>query len=591
MSAAAAEVTEASATAQRVVTSTSTQMSDISTRVESIADQARELDAAGQEIGRIIAVIDELADQTNLLALNAAIEAARAGEHGRGFAVVAAEVRALAERSQQSTQQIEEIVQRIRVGTTSTLQASEAGEQAAAAGRAHVAEMENVLHRIIEVADQADQAAGQIQLATQQQTSASHQVVSAMGEVASVAEEQADGQRERADTLARLDGWPPTFGPASSRSVRRPAEAARQPGVTAGARPSAGYDRRMTSTRRRPARGVWRWLGILVAVAAATMLLTPGGGASAAPLLQTDLQLTSLSPISAQPRNDGAHHRHLLTSKTIDDGRRPARGRHHRVHLAQCHHRGRRPHRRTPSPVFGAEDELGKVRAEATGTLPHRRWPADDLPFYSAGVFPLRVVAVDAADGHRAVSRPPPSCRGPLTGWASRRAGCSCSGRWWGSAHATRRERWSTTHCAALTFCRGSTHHLVGLRCGGAGHLGGRPSRPRRRCLARHRRVPTSGSTPTFVGSRRDPRGRGAALRRPGRRGGRLRPAEPKILRAGPGQGRPGLQPTGGFDGASRPRRGRLTERVTTATIAAVRPVRGRLRAARTRRTRRWSRP
>jgi methyl-accepting chemotaxis protein len=205
VSTAAAEVTEASATAQRVVTSTSTQMSDISSRVESIANQARELDTAGEEIGRIIAVIDELSDQTNLLALNAAIEAARAGEHGRGFAVVAAEVRALAERSQQSTQQIEEIVKRIRVGTASTLQASEAGEQAAATGRAHVAEMENVLRRIIEVADQADQAAGQIQLATQQQTSASHQVVGAMAEVASVAEEQADGQRQRADTLARLD--------------------------------------------------------------------------------------------------------------------------------------------------------------------------------------------------------------------------------------------------------------------------------------------------------------------------------------------------------------------------------------------------
>ncbi len=206
VSSAAAQVTEASATARRVVASTSIQMTDISSRVESISDQARELDTAGAEIGRIIAVIDELSDQTNLLALNAAIEAARAGEHGRGFAVVAAEVRTLAERAQASTHQIEQIVQRIRSGTASTLQASEAGEQAAATGRAHVAEMETVLLQIIDVADQADQAAGQIQLATQQQTSASHQVVSAMGQVASVAEEQADGQRERADTLARLDG-------------------------------------------------------------------------------------------------------------------------------------------------------------------------------------------------------------------------------------------------------------------------------------------------------------------------------------------------------------------------------------------------
>ncbi len=205
VSTAAAEVAEASASAQHVVASTAAQMTDISTRVESIADQARDLDVAGAEIGRIIAVIDELSDQTNLLALNAAIEAARAGEHGKGFAVVAAEVRTLAERAQESTQQIEQIVQRIRLGTASTLQASEAGEQAATAGRAHVAEMENVLRRIIEVADETDQAASQIQLATQQQTSASHQVVGAIGQVASVAEEQADGQRQRADTLARLD--------------------------------------------------------------------------------------------------------------------------------------------------------------------------------------------------------------------------------------------------------------------------------------------------------------------------------------------------------------------------------------------------
>lgn len=205
VSTAAAEVSGASAKAQQVVASTAGQMTDISTRVGSIADQARDLDVAGAEIGRIIAVIDELSDQTNLLALNAAIEAARAGEHGKGFAVVAAEVRTLAERAQESTQQIEQIVQRIRVGTASTLQASEAGEQAATAGQAHVAEMESVLMRIIQVADETDQAAGQIQLATQQQTSASHQVVGAIGQVASVAEEQADGQRQRAETLSRLD--------------------------------------------------------------------------------------------------------------------------------------------------------------------------------------------------------------------------------------------------------------------------------------------------------------------------------------------------------------------------------------------------
>ena len=74
-------------------------MDQIADRVDQIASRALGLGEKGQEIGRILQVIDELADQTNLLALNAAIEAARAGEHGRGFAVVAAEIRKLAERS------------------------------------------------------------------------------------------------------------------------------------------------------------------------------------------------------------------------------------------------------------------------------------------------------------------------------------------------------------------------------------------------------------------------------------------------------------------------------------------------------------
>jgi methyl-accepting chemotaxis protein len=141
---AAEEADGQSSHGKHVVEATMESINDLSTEVGRVAEVIDRLSKDSENIGTVMDVIKGIAEQTNLLALNAAIEAARAGEQGRGFAVVADEVRTLASRTQESTVEIEGMIEQLQKGAQDAVQAmhgsrdksTQSVNQAAAAGDA-----------------------------------------------------------------------------------------------------------------------------------------------------------------------------------------------------------------------------------------------------------------------------------------------------------------------------------------------------------------------------------------------------------------------------------------------------------------------
>jgi methyl-accepting chemotaxis protein len=142
----------------KVVQETVEGMNRISEAVESVSTRVTGLGEQSAEIGKIVAVIDDIAAQTNLLALNAAIEAARAGEQGRGFAVVADEVRQLAERVTQATKEIAGLIEGVQTSVEQSVKATATGSELVEQGsdlanQAGVA-LEQIIESVSEVTNQ-----------------------------------------------------------------------------------------------------------------------------------------------------------------------------------------------------------------------------------------------------------------------------------------------------------------------------------------------------------------------------------------------------------------------------------------------------
>lgn len=171
-------------------------MHRVKDQVDSSSDAVKELGKKQAQIASIVQTIDDIAAQTNLLALNAAIEAARAGEQGRGFAVVADEVRKLAERSSQATQEIANLIQSVSQGVELAIQSMESTTSEVVAGTSKSDSAREALEGIMSSIAGLEEAARANRRAVETMTQNSAVVSERMQDVAAISETTAASAEE-----------------------------------------------------------------------------------------------------------------------------------------------------------------------------------------------------------------------------------------------------------------------------------------------------------------------------------------------------------------------------------------------------------
>lgn len=190
---------------QNIVITTVKEIGALSNNVQEAFLVIKRLAEESESIETVLEVIKSIADQTNLLALNAAIEAARAGEQGRGFAVVADEVRTLASRTGQATEEIQKMIHKLQQGSHSAVSVIESSASKAIETTEHVNQANDALYKISEVIQRINDMNMQIATAAEEQSLSANEINNSVQRISTLSHESLEGTESAAQRSSELN--------------------------------------------------------------------------------------------------------------------------------------------------------------------------------------------------------------------------------------------------------------------------------------------------------------------------------------------------------------------------------------------------